>query len=450
MPKLSPTMTAGQIGAWRKKPGDEVAAGDVIADIETDKASIEFEATEDFVLAKILVEEGVPDVAVGAPIAVSVEDAKDVSAFESFSASDAGSGDAGSGDADGKAAAPPAEKPAASAPDDKKDEAPEREAETAKAAAPPVQHASAPAPTEAAEVPNSLAARVERVAASPLAKRLAAEQGVSLQTLAGSYPGGFVVAADLAKAAPAEKGGAEATSKAAPALSEAELASSAASYAEQVANAKRTIPHYYLSVDVDVGAALAQLVESSSEREPIELEDVILKAAALASTKVTAVNSSWLGDRIRRYESVDVNILAHAAGAVMQPLLRDVSGRGLVAIGKLRRAALEAAAQGALDGGAQAAGTLSVMFAEGVSEAAAVIRPPQSAVLSVGALRSVPQLAPGERIAADGTAPLSALRLARVFTATLSCDHRVVDGAVGAQWLAAFKSHIEDPLSMLR
>ena len=428
MPALSPTMTTGNILVWKKAAGDEVAPGDVIAEVETDKATIEWEAQEEGIIAKLLVPEGTNGVAVGSPVLVMVDDKDSVAAFESFTAADAGS-----------AAAPvAAPKPAA-----------------AKAA--PAPAAAAPAPsTPAPRAAAAPAAPGARLIASPYAKKLAAEAGVSLAGVGGSGPSGRIVAADVhqliasggaapAAAAFAGAGGAPAVPAGA-AYTDIEATQIRKITAKRLLESKQQIPHYYLSVScrIDRLTAVREALNStlaSTSGGKLSVNDFIVKASALALRAVPEVNASWYGDFIRQYHSVDCSIAVQTPAGLMVPIVRDADRKGLAAISSEVRELAGAAKSGTLKP-EQFTGvtfTISNLGMFGVSQFAAIVNPPQACILAVGSgeKRVVP--------AASG----NGFEEGTFVTVTLSCDHRVVDGAVGAQWLKSFKGYIEDPASML-
>jgi pyruvate dehydrogenase E2 component (dihydrolipoamide acetyltransferase) len=425
MPALSPTMSSGAVLAWKVAPGSPVAAGDIIAEVETDKATMEWEAQDDGVVAALLVEAGASLVEVGAPVIVIVDDAADVEAFKGFTAADAAGGGA-------PAAAAPA--PAAPAPAAPKQQ---QAVPAAPARAAPAR-AAAPAPAPGA-----------RVVASPYARRLAAEAGASLAGVAGSGPRGRIVAADVA--ALLASGGAVSASAA---TGESAWTDEAASNirrvtARRLLESKTTVPHYYLTVGVRVDALLAaraRLNARLAKAEPagkLSVNDFVIKAAALASRAVPDANASWHGDFIRRYHSVDCSVAVQTPAGLMVPVLRDADKKGLAAISAEVRALAARAKEGRLKPEEMAGGSLTVsnlgMF--GVTQFSAIVNPPQAVILAVGAAeaRVVPAAGGGE----------GKFETAQYLNATLSADHRVIDGAAGAAWLAAFRGFLEDPASML-
>ena len=445
LPALSPTMASGNIASWKKKAGDSVSAGDVIAEVETDKATMEWEAQDDGVIAKILVEAGVSDVPVGTPVAVVVDDEGMVAAFAGYTAADAAAKEGG-----GAAASAPAD------------------AAPAAAAISPSTPAAAAA---AAPLRKATLASGPRVIASPYAKKLAADAGVSLVGVPGTGPAGRVVAADVADLL-ASGGGKAASSltSSSSASSGVEIGTEYDSYADvphsqirrvtanRLLQSKQQVPHYYLTVDVRLDALLetrarlnearAAMAKKGDEEgvSKLSVNDFVLKAAALALKAVPGVNAAWSSDFTRVYKNVDINVAVQAPSGLMVPLLIDADRAGLGEISSRVRALAAAARDGNLKPEQMAPGTFTVsnlgMF--GVEQFAAIVNPPQAAILAVGGAR--PVLVPSSNKSNDGG---NGFESATMLSATLSCDHRVVDGAMGAQWLQAFKRFMEQPLTML-
>lgn len=423
MPSLSPTMSQGNISKWRKKEGDKVSAGDVLADIETDKATMEMEAMEDGFVAKILKPEGAQNVVVGEPVMIMVESAEDVAAFASYSGSGA--------PAKAAAAAPPPPKPAAAA-----------------AAAAPKPAAAPAAP--AAPKPKAAGSRVF---ASPLARKTAAAAGVSLEGMAGTGPDGRIIKADVADAlarggaapraaAQAPASGASALEAMFPEFIDFSLNNIKKVTAKRLQESKQTVPHFYLSVDVRMDRLMEvrEKLKGSSDVK-LTVNDFVVKAAARALMKVPEVNSAWMGDKIRRYSSVDISIAVQTEHGLMVPIVRAAERKGLAAISSDVKQLAAKAKEGKLQPSEFVGGTFTIsnLGMLGVKSFAAIVNPPQAAILAVGATR--PELVPSTNAQGYETA--------RIMTVTMSCDHRVVDGAVGAQWLAAFKGFIEDPLTLM-
>ena len=411
MPALSPTMTEGTLARWLKKEGDAIKAGDVIAEIETDKATMEIEAVDEGVLGKILVVDGTEGVKVNAPIAVMVD----------------------AGEAVPTAAAPAAPKPVA----------------VAAAAAPIVAAAAAPAPVAR---PAD-----ERVVASPLARRMAAQAGVDLAALTGTGPGGRIVRADIEAAV---KGGAPvAAATPAPVAPRAPAAPITAPHrvvphssmrkviARRLTEAKSSIPHFYVSMDVEIDELIA-LGEKLNSKSPardkpdsyfITINDLVIKATAAALRKVPTVNASWTDAGMVFYDDVDISIAVSIPDGLITPIVRKADQKGLLTISREMKDLAGRARAGKLKPEEfQGAGfSISNMGMFGVSSFSAIINPPQAGILAVGAGQKRAVVKNGELV------------VATVMTVTISVDHRVIDGALAATWLKAFKGIVEDPLSLM-
>jgi len=416
MPALSPTMTEGTLARWLKAEGDVIKAGDVIAEIETDKATMEVEAVDEGILGKILVPGGTEKVAVNAPIAVLVEKGETVGAA-----------------------------PAA---------APAQVAAPVAAAAP----ATAPAPVA------HPAAKGDRVVASPLAKRIAQQLGVNLAGLAGTGPGGRIVKADVQAAASAPK---PAAPVAAPVPAPAPVAAPAPKapapvitaphkvvpnssmrkvISRRLSEAKATVPHFYVSMDIEIDALLklradlnARSPKDGSGAFKLSVNDLVIKAAAATLRRVPKVNASYTEDATILYDDVDISVAVSIADGLITPIIRHADVKGLAAISNEMKDLAARAKAGKLKPEEFQGGGFSIsnMGMFGVSTFAAIINPPQAAILAVAAGQQRPVVKDGQ------------LAIATVMTCTLSVDHRVVDGALGAEWLAEFKKIVEDPLSLM-
>ena len=425
MPALSPTMTEGNLAKWHKREGDEISAGDVIAEIETDKATMELEAIDEGVLGKILVAEGAQGIAVNTPIALMLAEGEDASAL------DAALKEAGGAEAPAETAEP-------------KDEAPPRAAEEAPR--------PAPRPTLRRE-------GKERVFASPLARRMAKQAGLDLAAIEGSGPHGRIVkkdieaalAAGVAPAPPADRPTAPPAAPAVeapgmPAYVEVPHTVMRKIIARRLAESKREAPHFYLTIDCRIDELLKvreELNGRSPEEAPgayrISLNDFVIRAAALALKQVPAANATWTETAIRRYQAADISVAVALPDGLITPIIRGADQKGLADISREMVELAARARAGKLTPEEYQGGTFSIsnlgMF--GIKDFAAVINPPQGCILAVGAGGPRP-------VVTDG-----ALALATVMSCTLSVDHRAVDGAVGAEFMAAFKQLIEDPLTML-
>jgi pyruvate dehydrogenase E2 component (dihydrolipoamide acetyltransferase) len=435
MPALSPTMEEGTLAKWLVKEGDEVASGDIMAEIETDKATMEFEAVEEGTVGKIVVAEGTEGVKVNDLIAVLLEEG------ESADDIDAG-GDGGGAPAKEEAAAAPSE-PAA-----------------------PKAEAPAPAKQEATPAPAApTTSEGGRVFASPLARRIAKEKGLDLTQIKGSGPKGRVVKADVEKAEAQPKPAAEAPKAAAAAPAAAPQGMSADAVAKMYADrdyeevkldgmrktiaarlteAKSTIPHFYLRRDIRLDALMkfrAQLNKSLESRGvKLSVNDFIIKACALALQDVPDCNAVWAGDRVLKLKPSDVAVAVAIEGGLFTPVLRDAEAKTLSALSKemkdlAGRARERKLAPHEYQGGTFAISNLGMM---GIENFDAVINPPHASILAVGAGVKKPVVNDEGEIEA-----------ATVMSVTLSVDHRVIDGALGAEFLAAVKGYIEDPMNML-
>ena len=421
MPALSPTMEEGTLAKWLVKEGQSVSSGDVIAEIETDKATMEVEAIDEGTVGKLLVAEGTEGVQVNTVIAILLEEGEDASA----------AADAAPPPAPEQPKAAPAPAPQAAAPQ----------------AAPVV---AAPAPVLATVVGS------DRVAASPLARRMAAQSGLDLATLSGSGPNGRIVKADIESAlsggAPVQTG---APSTALPQRAAAPAQPGSASYTEipnsgmrkiiarRLVESKQLVPHFYLTIECDIDNLLAMRKDLNERAKDgaykLSVNDFVIRAAALALKKVPAANASWTDAATLRYDAADISVAVAVKNGLITPIVRNADGKGLAEISVEMKELAGRAHEGKLMPEEYQGGTFSIsnlgMF--GIKEFAAVINPPQGAILAIGAGEQRP-------VVKDG-----ALSIATMMSCTLSCDHRVVDGAIGAELLNAFKGLIEDPVTML-
>ena len=436
MPALSPTMTEGNVASWLKSEGDEVAAGDILCEIETDKATMEVEATDEGTLGRIVVPAGTEGVAVNAVIGLILEEGEDASALDRV-----------------EIAAPAASAPAAAPPEPAAEPAPAASA----APAPQATAPAAPSPGGNGATPPAPAREPgARIFASPLARRMAKQAGLALEAIAGTGPNGRIVKVDV-EAAIAAAAAAPAVAVAAPAAAAAPAAPAPAAVAyrdapastmrkviaQRLQEAKREVPHFYLTVDCAVDALLetrAQLNERSDAYN-LSVNDFVIRAAALALRKVPAANASWVDGALRQYASADVSVAVAIEDGLVTPIVRNADGKGLAEISaEVKELAGRARAKPmALAPEEYQGGTFSVsnLGMYGIKEFAAIINPPQSMILAVGTAEQRP-------VVKDG-----ALAIATMMSCTLSVDHRVVDGALGATFLQAFKGLIEDPLTML-
>lgn len=435
MPNLSPTMEFGSIAKWNLKEGDSFSAGDVFCEVETDKATVDFESQDEGTIARILAEAGPGDIKCGEPIMILVEDAADVDAFKDYAVS---TNDASLPEED--EVAPPTSTAVAPPPPPPP---------------PPTLHA-APSPPHAAP-PTSVG---DRLVASPLAHKLAKELGHDVSLISGTGPGGRVIADDVREYVPAATT-AEAVASAAPMIEAAAAPIPGAGFIDypttadareisaRLAASKTKVPHYYLTVDVEVDAVLALRDRLNASVAPdvdddayagVSLHDMLVKAAASACRTVPAVNASWLDSVVRVYDEVDVNVAVGSGDGLRTPVIRNVGAKGLGALSR-ETAALVAAVDAEEEIPCRP-GTITVinLGMYGVKSCAPIITEPQACALALGAAET--RIVPSDD-------PETPYREAVVLTATVSLDHRVVDGAVGAQWLSAFKGLVEKPESLL-
>src|SRR5580658_145848 len=437
MPALSPTMTEGNLAKWHKKEGDAVKAGDILAEIETDKATMEFEAADDGVLGRILVPEGAQGVKVNQPIALLLDEGEDKAALDKAKP------------------APARAEPAAAA--NKPAPAPEAPKTTPVAAPPAAAPAAAPASRGNGQGDGA------RLFASPLARRMAEQAGIDLAAVAGSGPHGRIVKHDIEAAL--AKGGAALRAPAPAArapMAPAAPAPSLPGYrkdqvvalagnppftelphsnmrrivAKRMAEAKATIPHFYLTIDCAIDALLRMRKEINEASDAkVSVNDFVIKAAALTLKKVPAANASWSDDAILRWESVDIAVAVALEDGLITPIIKSADKKGLGTIAAEMKDLAARARTGKLRLAEFQGGTFSIsnLGMYGVKDFAAVINPPHGCILAIGA---------GEERAVARNGELA---VATVMSCTLACDHRVVDGAVGAQWLQAFKKVIEAP-----
>ena len=448
MPALSPTMEVGNLAKWLKKEGDPVAPGDVIAEIETDKATMEVEAIDEGTLGKILVAEGAQDVPVNQPIAVLLEEGEDASAIQATPAAAA----APAAKAETPKAAAPAEQPAPPPPKP----AAERKAEPAPAPAAPAMPAMG----------NGSGGRIF---ASPLARRLAREGGIDLARVKGSGPHGRVVRADIEAAksgtapmaAPA-RGPAAPPPAIAPSMTDAQVMKlfEEGEYevvphdnvrkiiARRLVEAKATIPHFYLTVDTEIDELLklraeinaaAPMGEGDKPAWKVSVNDMVIKALAMALQRVPDANVTWTEGGMLHHKRSDVGVAVSIPGGLITPVVRHAEAKRLSDISNemkdlAARARTRKLAPEEYQGGTTAVSNLG-MF--GVKDFAAVINPPHATILAVGAGIETPVVRDGK------------VEIRTIMAATLSTDHRAVDGALGAKLLNAFKTLIEKPAGML-
>ncbi len=417
MPALSPTMTDGTLAKWLKAEGDAIESGDVIAEIETDKATMEVEAVDEGILGKILVAAGTENVPVNDVIAVLLEDGE--------TANDIG---------DISTVAP------SSAPSEATE--PQAAEVTPKTTSPAV-----------ASSPQTSATSGQRIFSSPLARRIAADKGIDLATLKGSGPHGRIVRADVENAQPQQQAAAP-VSQAAALPEDAKVNVYGMAYreipnnnikkvtAKRLLESKQTVPHFYLSVDCildNLLEARKELNEKANGEFKLSVNDFIIKASAMALKAYPAANVTWTDEAVHQYLQEDISVAVSTPTGLITPIIKNAANKGLRDISVEMKELAGKARDGKLKPEEFMGGGFSIsnlgMF--GVNNFAAIVNPPQSCILAVGAGEQKP-------VVVDG-----ALEIRSVMSVTLSTDHRSVDGAVGAQWLQFFKQYIENPVSML-
>ncbi|MHA7818347.1 MAG: 2-oxo acid dehydrogenase subunit E2 [Erythrobacter sp.] len=465
MPALSPTMEEGTLAKWLVKVGDTISSGDIMAEIETDKATMEFEAVDEGVLAAILVEDGTENVAVGTVIAMLAEEGEDAGDVS------VPSGDAASAPAPAPTPAPASgDGPAASPTARKLAEAEGVDLNTIEGTGPKgkitkgdVEDAigsgggggAAPAPTPAPSPAPAQSSSGERIIASPLAKRIAEQKGIDLSAVSGSGPKGRIIKADVENFEPS-KAAAPATAASAPAAAPAQAANEYdAPFEEQKLNnvrkviakrlteAKQQIPHIYLTVDVrlDPLLALRKQLNDSLEADGVKLSvnDLIIKALARALMREPQCNVSFQGDVMHQYSRQDISVAVAAPSGLITPIIRDAGRKGLAEISTEMKELAGKARDGKLQPHEYQGGTASLsnlgMF--GTKQFDAVINPPQGMILAVGAGEQRPYVVDG------------ALQVATVMSVTGSFDHRAIDGVDGAKLLDQFRSLIENPMGLV-
>ncbi|KDE09159.1 pyruvate dehydrogenase E2 component (dihydrolipoamide acetyltransferase) [Microbotryum lychnidis-dioicae p1A1 Lamole] len=447
-PAMSPTMTEGGIASWKKKEGEAFAPGDVLLEIETDKATMDVEAQDEGVLGKIIVGDGAKGVKVGSIVAILAEEGDDVSVAAIKALTEDGAGEAA-----------PAEV-VEDKPQEKASETPEPKKQETKSETPS-------APKKESSMQPSGDHPV--ILASPLAKRLALEQGIPLAKIKGSGPGGRIVKADIESYKPeAPKAAAASSSSSAPAPSTSSAAP--AKFTDTpVSNMRRTIasrltdsksgtPHYYLTTEINMDrvAKLRDVFNSAAKSAEaaggvndgvktgtkLSFNDFVVKASALALNDVPEVNSGWHGDFVRQYHTADISVAVATPNGLITPIIHDVGAKGLATVSTLTKQLAGKARDGKLKPEEYQGGsfTISNLGMFGVESFTAIINPPQSCILAVGATEKKLVLDPESE---KGFKEVSVMKV------TLSCDHRVVDGAIGARWLKSFKAYLESPLSFM-
>ena len=437
MPALSPTMEEGTLAKWLVKAGDKIGPGDIIAEIETDKATMEFESIDEGTIAAISVDEGTENVKVGTVIAVLAEEGENLEEAAKAGAS---------------AAPAPSSAPAAS--------------ESASAAS-PSSASSSPAPTASADPAPAPAASGDRVFASPLARRLAAEKNIDLAQLQGSGPRGRIVKADIegakegaAKSAPAAAPAASATAAAPASTVEmsdetraildariphqvSKLSGMRKTIARRLTESKQQVPHIYLTVDIQLDKLLKLRAELNagleSRKVKLSVNDLLIKALGVALMQVPECNVQFAGDQMLQFKRADISVAVSIPGGLITPIITQADGKGVAAISTAMKDLAARAKDGKLKPEEYQGGTasLSNMGMFGIKQFEAVINPPQAMIMAIGAGEKRPYIVD------------DAVQIATVMSATGSFDHRAIDGADGARLMQVFKELIENPMGLL-
>jgi pyruvate dehydrogenase E2 component (dihydrolipoamide acetyltransferase) len=447
MPALSPTMEEGTLAKWLVKEGDTVASGDILAEIETDKATMEFEAVDEGKVAKILVPEGTDGVKVGTPIALIAGEGEEVSAASAKSPSplvgEGGAAKAAQGEGSKQKTPAPSPAPPAKG-------GGETPAAPSQTAAPHPAPAAPESPAAGSGAPSRREGQ-ERIKASPLARRLAEAQGIDLASLKGSGPGGRIVRADLGEAAGGAMAAPRPVAASAPAPVEPgdipheaiKLSNMRKTIARRLTEAKQTIPHYYLTVDIQLDALLKlrSEINKSLENRGIKLSvnDLLIKALAMALIEVPEANVSFAGDQMLKYSRADISVAVAIPDGLITPIIVGANEKSLSKISAEMTDLAGRAKEGKLAPNEYQGGTASIsnlgMF--GTKQFDAVINPPQGMIMAVGAGEKRPYVVN------------DSLQIATVMSATGSFDHRAIDGADGARLMKAFKELCEKPLGLV-
>ena len=433
MPALSPTMTEGTLAKWVKKEGDSIESGDVIAEIETDKATMEVEAVDEGTLGKILVDEGTEGVPVNQLIALLLEDSEEKDVLDGYEASN-----------DANASA------------DKKEASTDATLSNTDTDGLDVREASGNMQTDGAVSQNDTSN--ERVFASPLAKRIAGQEGIDISKVTGTGPKGRIIKADIQDAL--ENGVAKGKTVSSVAsisvgrnpqeYTEIPNSGMRKTIAKRLTESKQNVPHFYLSLDCELDTLLAarkQINDAAAkaagrDEKPaykLSVNDMVIKAVGMALREVPAANASWTDNAIQQYNNVDISVAVAIDGGLITPIVQNADQKGLAQISNEAKDLISRARSGKLQPSEYQGGGFSIsnLGMYGIKNFNAIINPPQGCILAVGA---------GEERVVSKNGEFTS---ATVMTVTLSCDHRVVDGAVGAEFLAAFKRYIESPVMML-
>ncbi|QLG72559.1 hypothetical protein HG535_0D02670 [Zygotorulaspora mrakii] len=425
MPALSPTMVQGNLAVWSKKEGDKLSPGEVIAEVETDKAQMDFEFQEDGYLAKILVPEGTKDIPVNKPIAVYVEDEGDVAAFKDFKVEDSGSGEPKGKETEKKTE----EKPTATS---------EKKAEPKYASAQP----SAP---------------TDRIFASPLAKTIALEKGIALKNVSGTGPRGRITKADVEaflKKAPSSSAsatagsGSAAVNAASASYEDVEISTMRGIIAKRLLESTQSIPSYIVSSEISVSKLLKlrqSLNASAKDKYKLSINDILIKGITVAAKRVPDANAYWLEDKgiIRKFKNVDVSVAVATPSGLLTPIVKNAESKGLVAISSevkelVSRAKINKLTPEEFQGGTICISNMGMNAA--VTMFTSIINPPQSTILAIGTVR---------RVAVEDAGSENGISFDDKINITGTFDHRTIDGAKGGEFMKELKTVIENPLELL-
>jgi len=420
MPKLSDTMTEGVVAEWHKKVGDDVESGELLAEIETDKATMEFESFYDGKLLYIGIEQG-QAAPVNNILAIIGEEGEDIDKI----LADSKKGEEKEDSSESKEEAP--------------EPKPEEEEEEKPAADSNAQETTS-APTAQSNGDG------ERIFASPLAKKLAKDKNIDLSNVNGSGENGRIVKRDIENYKPSDKlqNSAKNTVATGATLTESytdtNISQMRKTIAKRLAESKFTAPHFYLTLDIDMDNAMTQRsAVNANEGMRVSFNDMVIKACAIALRKHPAVNSAWLGDKIRKYDHINIGVAVAVEDGLLVPVVRFADTKGLMTIGAEVREFAQKAKEKKLQPQDWEGNTFTIsnLGMYNIEEFTAIINPPDSCILAIGAIKQVPVVKDGQVVPGN------------VMRVTLSCDHRVVDGVTGSEFLNTFKSYMENPMMML-
>ncbi|VDB99805.1 unnamed protein product [Peniophora sp. CBMAI 1063] len=430
MPAMSPTMTEGGISKWKVEEGGSFSAGDVLLEIETDKAVIDVEAQDDGVLAKIITGDGSKNVGVGAPIAILAEPGDDLSAATQMAEDAKKEGGSSSAPAPKEESAPAPPKPSSGTTD------------------------PANAPTKSTDnsgydvSPKTELPKGDRIYATPVAKKIALERGIPLAKVKGTGPEGRITREDVEKYKPESAAATSAATPAVPEYTDTPTSNMRRTIGQRLQESKVQAPHYYVTADINMDKVIKlreAFNKSLAEKDKgakLSVNDFIVKAVAKACEDVPEANSAWLGENIRQYHKVDVSIAVATPNGLITPIVKDVGAKGLATLSAEAKTLAKKARDGKLAPQEYQGGTFTVsnLGMYDVSHFTAIINPPQSCILAVGSAQ--PTLVPAPETE-------QGFKTVNKMNVTLSSDHRTVDGALAARWLGAFKGYLENPLTFM-